>query len=74
MPNIWTEFAKLIDKDQTYVATISNTDGTNSTVELLSGDMLKVRGTGTVGNRVYVRGGEIVQAAGALTQYDMILY
>jgi hypothetical protein len=43
-------------------------------VELLSGDYLKVRGTGTVGSKVYVKGGEIVQEAGTLQQYNMVLY
>jgi hypothetical protein len=35
---------------------------------------LKVRGTGTVGSKVYVKGGEIVQEAGTLQQYNMVLY
>ena len=74
MPNIWTQFKSLIPEDVTLVATVSSTNGATSTVELLSGDMLAVRGTGTVGGKVYVRGGEIIQEAGTLTQYNMILY
>lgn len=74
MPNIWTQFKSLIPEDVTLVATVTSTDGSTSTVELLSGDMLKVRGTGTVGAKVYIQGGEIIQEAGNLQQYDMVLY
>lgn len=74
MSNVWKQFQSLIDKEVMQVATITATDGTNSTVELLSGDPLRVRGTGSVGNKVYIKGGEIIQAAGEMEQFDMVLY
>lgn len=74
MPNIWTQFKSLIPEDVTLVATVSSTDGATSTVELLSGDMLSVRGTGTINAKVYIKGGEIIQEVGTLNQYNMILY
>ena len=51
-----------------------STDGTETTVELLSGDRLQVIGTGTVGGKVYIKGGEIKRAAPTLPQHNMILY
>lgn len=74
MSNIWTQFENLLEKDSTQIATIISTDGTESTVELLSGDRLKVTGTGTTGEAVYIKGGEIKQTAPTLPQYNMILY
>jgi hypothetical protein len=74
MANIWKQFEQLLDKDVTQIATVTSTDGSTSVVELLSGDPLKVRGTGPVGDKVYIRGGEIIQQAGTLQQFDMVLY
>lgn len=74
MSNIWTQFKGLLDVNATQVATINSTDGETSIVELLNGDTIKVLGTGSVGVKVYIRGGEIIQAAGTLTQYDLTLY
>lgn len=74
MNNVWTQFQKLVGKDVTQVATVTNTDGETSTVELLSGDPLRVIGTAEVGTKVYIKGGEIIQTAGDLEQFNMILY
>lgn len=74
MSNLWKQFQSLIDKDATQIATITETDGTTSKVELLSGDPLSVLGTGEIGSKVYIKGGEIIQQAGELTQHNMILY
>ena len=74
MPNLWTQFESLLDKDSTEIAEVISTDGTETTVELLSGDRLKVIGTGTVGGKVYIKGGEIKRAAPTLPQHNMILY
>lgn len=74
MPNLWKQFEDLLDRPATQIATLNSTDGTTSTVELLSGDLLKVRGTGTVGNKVYINDGEIIQEAGSLVPHNMILY
>lgn len=74
MNNVWTQFQKLVGKDVTQVATVTSTDGETSTVELLSGDPLRVIGTAEVGKKVYIKGGEIIQTAGELEQFNMILY
>lgn len=74
MSNLWTQFENLLEKDSTEIATIVSINGTESTVELLSGDRLKVIGVGIVGGKVYIKGGEIKRAAPTLTQHNMILY
>ncbi|MDI3326786.1 hypothetical protein QKW35_20610 [Pontibacterium granulatum] len=74
MANLWKQFESLIDKDVTQLATITATNGTTSTVQLLSGDTLKVTGTGTPGSKVFIKGGEIKQAAPNLTEHTMTLY
>lgn len=74
MANLWTKFESLIGKDAMQIATITVTNGSTSTVQLLSGDTLKVTGTGTVGSKVYIKGGEIKQTAPTLTEHNMTLY
>ena len=74
MPNLWTQFENLLESDRTEIATVISTDGTETTVELLSGDRLRVLGTGSVGGKVYIKGGEITRSAPALPQHNMILY
>ena len=74
MPNIWKQFESLLDNDSTQIATIRSTTGTTSIIELLTGDQLKVRGTGAVGGKVYIKAGEIKEAAPNLAEYAMILY
>jgi len=74
MANIWKQFESLLDKPATQIATIKETDGSVSKVELLSGDSLRVIGTGTLESKVYIKDGEIIQQAGALTQHNMTLY
>ncbi|WP_296057604.1 hypothetical protein [uncultured Amphritea sp.] len=45
MSDVWTQFESLLEKDSTQIATIISTDGTESVVELLSGDRVKIIGT-----------------------------
>ncbi|WP_027853395.1 hypothetical protein [Marinobacterium litorale] len=74
MPNLWTQFKALTDNDAVTAGTITSTDGQTSTVELLSGDSVKVRGTGSVGQIAYMQRGEIVETTGTLQQFNLILY
>lgn len=74
MTNLWKKFESLIDKDVTQIATITVTNGTTSTVQLLSGDTLKVTGTGAVGTKVFIKGGEIKQTAPNLIEHNMTLF
>jgi hypothetical protein len=74
MSNVWTQFENLLEKDTTQIATIISSNGTTTTVELLSGDRLKVIGTGAEGTVIYIKGGEIKQQAPSLARHNMVLY
>lgn len=76
MANPWAGFQNLIDKDAITVGEIDSVNPSEKTsvIVLLGGDYLKVRGTGTVGNKVIIKGGEIIQDIGAMPQYDEMLY
>lgn len=74
MSNVWRQFQSLLETDSTQIATVLNTDGQRSTVELLSGDTVRVSGTGTPGNRVYIKGQQITEQAPNLPTYNMVLY
>lgn len=74
MSNIWRQFQSLLETDSTQIATVLSTDGQRSTVELLSGDTVRVSGTGSVGGRVYIKGQLITEQAPNLPTYNMVLY
>lgn len=74
MTNVWKQFESLLDKESLQIATLLSTDGQRSTVELLSGDNLRVSGTGTVGGKVYIKGQQIVEEAPNLPTYNMTLF
>jgi len=68
-PNTWSRFKRLLPYDPLLVGTIEQLypDGT-ATILMLGGGSQRVRGTGTVGQAVYVRGGMIEGEAPALGQ------
>lgn len=71
-PNAWSRFSRLLPTDPLLVGEIlaNHGDGT-ATVQPPAGGTMRVRGTGTVGQNVYVRGGRIEGAAPALPAYDL---
>lgn len=74
MANIWKQFEDLLEKDTTQVATVLNTDGQRSQVELLSGEVFRVTGTAEPGSRVYIKGQRIEAAAPNMPAFNLILY
>lgn len=67
--NLWTTFQKLIPQDVLQIGTVLAVDATSgtSTIELLGGGILTVRGSDvSVDNRVFVRAGVIEGLAPAL--------
>lgn len=72
-PNTWVAFKEILPKDPMLVGTLASTDGTTSTIALIDGGVVGVRGTGTIGGKYYIRSGEIVSEAPNLTQYEIVL-
>lgn len=62
-PNTWVAFKEILPKDPLLIATLSSTDGSTSLMALVDGGVVRVRGTGTVNNKYYIRSGEIVSSA-----------
>ena len=67
-PNTWVAFKEILPKDPLLVATMTSTDGQTSLMNLVDGGVVRVRGTGTPTQKYYIRSGEIVSDAPALTQ------
>jgi hypothetical protein len=72
MPNVWRQFAQLLPEAPLLLGTVlaQHADGT-VTVQLLAGGLLRVTGSGTVGDRVFVRAGEVVGPAPTLPGVDI---
>ena len=74
MSNPWVAFQSLVEKSSTFVATIDSANGTRVTVSLLGGGTMIVNGSGTIGQKVLIKDGEIVSSIGSMTEFDMVLY
>lgn len=72
-PNAWSLFKELLPRDPLLVSTLSSTDGTTSLMSLLDGGVVRVRGTGTVGNKYYIRSGRIDGAAPSMVQNEVVI-
>jgi hypothetical protein len=72
MPNVWRQFAQLLPESPLLLGTVlaDHADGT-VTVQLLDGGLLRVTGSGTVSDRVFVRDGEVVGPAPTLPSVDI---
>lgn len=72
-PNNWVAFNELLPKDPLLIATLSSTTGTTSLMILIDGGVVRVRGTGTVNSKYYIRSGEIVSDAPDLPASNIVL-
>lgn len=72
-PNTWIQFKDLLPRDPLLIGTLSSTDGATSLLTLLDGGVVRVRGTGTVAAKYYLRGGKIDGPAPNLTQSEIIV-
>lgn len=72
-PNTWAMFKELLPRDPLLVATLAETDGSTSLMTLLDNGVVRVRGTGTVGGKYYIRSGRIDGEAPNLTQDEIVL-
>lgn len=72
-PNTWVAFKEILPKDPMLVGTLVSTDGTTSLMTLLDGGVVRVRGTGVVTQKYYIRSGEIVSEAPNLAESLIVL-
>lgn len=72
MPNVWKQFAQLLPGAPLLLGTVlaDHADGT-VTVQLLDGGLLRVTGSSVVGDRVFVRDGEVIGPAPTLPGVDI---
>jgi len=59
MTNLYQAFARLFARDPLLVGEVVATSAVDVTVELPDGALIKARGTATIGDKVFVRGGAI---------------
>ncbi len=71
--NSWLAFQSLLPKDPLLVGTLTSTDGTTSIIQLIDGGIVRVRGTGTVNNKYYIRSGQIQGDAPNMVQNDIVI-
>jgi len=72
-PNTWAMFKELLPRDPLLVGTLSVTDSVTSLITLLDGGVVRVRGTGTVGGKYYIRAGKIDGEAPAMGQNEIVV-
>lgn len=72
-PNTWAMFKELLPRDPLLVATLASTDGVTSLMTLLDNGVVRVRGTGTVGGKYYIRSGRIDGEAPAMVHNEVVI-
>lgn len=72
-PNTWRMFKDMLPSDPLLVATLSSTDGATSLMTLLDNGVVRVRGTGAVGGKYYIRGGRIDGEAPNMVQHEVVI-
>lgn len=72
-PNVWALFKELLPRDPLLVGTLVSTDGATSIMTLIDSGVVSVRGTGTAGNKYYIRAGRIEGDAPSLTQQEIVV-
>lgn len=71
MPSIFQRFKALLPTYPVYVASVVETDGVTSTVEMPGGQRGVARGTAAVGSKVFVQDGAIQGEAPSLPLYEV---
>lgn len=70
-PNPWARFAALLPGQPTYLAEAIANHGQTTTVELLTGQQIRVRGNASIGDKVYVQNGQITGTAPNLPSHQI---
>ncbi len=71
--NVWQGFKELLPRDPLLVGTLSNTDGQTSLMTLIDGGVIRVRGTGAIGSKYYIRAGRIENEAPNLVMNEIVI-
>ena len=71
--NVWAAFRELLPRDPLLVGTLSNTDGQSSLITLIDGGVIRVRGTGVVNSKYYIRAGRIENDAPNLMLSEIVI-
>lgn len=71
--NVWQGFKELLPRDPLLVGTLSNTDGQTSLMTLIDGGVIRVRGTGVVNQKYYIRAGRIENEAPNLDIDEIVI-
>lgn len=67
MPNLWQQFSALLPESPLLIGTVVTQHNDDTvTVELLDGGLLRVSGSASVGERVFVRNGQVEGGAPTL--------
>lgn len=69
--NLYAAFRRLAPADPLLVGVVISTSASGSLVELPGGSRIQVRGTATVGDDVFVRGGAIEGVAPSLSDGEI---
>lgn len=69
--NPFVAFQALLKKPKVQIGTVTAVSGTTVTVTLPDGGVLSVRGSATVGSKVFVRDGVIEGPAPSLSTYSI---
>jgi hypothetical protein len=72
-PNAWALFKELLPRDPLLVGALASTNGATAVITLLDGGVITVRGTGTVGQKYYIRSGRIEGEAPAMVQQEIVV-
>lgn len=69
--NLWAKFMELVPQNPIRVGTVTASDTYHSTVQIVSGDLVTVRGSSGVGTVVYIQSGSIIGNAPTLSLSDL---
>jgi hypothetical protein len=70
MINFWSQFKGALQGDQVRIGTIAVINGNGTvTCTMANGGSLTVRGSGTVGDDVFILGGEVRSTVSGLTPF-----
>jgi len=75
MANVWSQFEKLLPKQKQFIGKVTAIDSTakTSTIQLLSGESVSVKGVGSIGLTYLVKDGVILNEMPELTMYEVTL-
>ena len=71
--NTFTLFKEILPADPLLVGTVNSTSGQTSLVSLIDGGVVRVRGVGSIGQKYYIRSGELSTAAPNLTSSTIVV-